>query len=82
MKFLVNTFKDDPEVRLLRVKNRLTLDYDESITAGYRDVAFNMALNTMFGFVFEVQLILKSFYKLKSDEGHAGYRKYRDLRIL
>ena len=36
----------DPEVRVVRVKNRLTSSHDAHQTAGYRDVLINLTLQT------------------------------------
>ena len=78
---------DDKEVVIERIKNRLTFDYDTRISAGYRDVAVNfrvaseetakMGIETH---VCEVQLILRRFYELKSDEGHKRYVQFRNFR--
>eukprot|EP00282_Hemiselmis_andersenii_P006361 CAMPEP_0114125082 /NCGR_PEP_ID=MMETSP0043_2-20121206/9114_1 /TAXON_ID=464988 /ORGANISM="Hemiselmis andersenii, Strain CCMP644" /LENGTH=242 /DNA_ID=CAMNT_0001217991 /DNA_START=68 /DNA_END=793 /DNA_ORIENTATION=- len=65
----------DPEVVVLRIKNRLDKSYDSSLSAGYRDVALNvrivseeaieLALDTH---VCEVQLILKVSFALENHQ--------------
>ena len=62
----------DPDVRVIRVKNRLDLDYDATTSAGYRDVALNMQLISSQAealcidtHVCEVQLLLLQFANLK-----------------
>ena len=78
---------DDPELELVRVKNRLHASFDAISTAGYRDVLVNGRFTNeaavRFGVdqhVFEIQLILKPFAHLKTEEGHRNYKLYRDLR--
>ena len=62
----------DPEVRIVRIKNRLDRDYDSAQSAGYRDVGLNLRLVGpetrslgLHAHVCEVQLILRSFADLK-----------------
>ena len=62
----------DPEVHVERVVNRLHDGYDSAETAGYRDVALNLLLETadtvnlgLNWHVCEVQLVLISFAKIK-----------------
>ena len=62
----------DPEVSILRIKNRLDPNYNAGVSAGYRDVGVNLRLvcdeTRIFGLhahVCEVQLLLSSFAKLK-----------------
>ena len=72
---LVNSLKaisEDPEIKILRVKNRLDFSYDSGQSAGYRDVALNLRLETvetqklgLTGHVCEVQLLLQPFAELK-----------------
>jgi len=78
---------DDPEVCVLRVKNRLRQDYNPALTAGYRDVSVNLRLDTpqaaalgVVGHVCELQLQLKEFALLRNQEGHARYINYRNAR--
>ena len=62
----------DPEADVLRVVNRLHHNYDATATAGYRDVALNVRLETaeiaslgLNSHVCEVQLVLIDFAKIK-----------------
>ncbi len=62
----------DKEARLVRIKNRLDLLYDEGQSAGYRNLALNLSLATdwtcslgLEEHVCELQLILKSFAEVK-----------------
>lgn len=86
---LVATVTNDPDVSVLRCKNRFHPNYDSRETAGYRDISFNMVLNTreaaaldVLDVVFEVQLLLRAVYELKTDEGHANYRRFRNLSVV
>ena len=58
----------DPEARVLRVKNRLDPGYDAGLSAGYRDVAVNVRVETaasaalgVDGHVCELQLTPRTF---------------------
>ena len=62
----------DPDVVVVRVKNRLRADYDARQSAGYRDVMVNLRVATaetvrlgVDGHVCELQLVLRSFAELK-----------------
>lgn len=86
---LVAAITDDPDASILRCKNRFHPNYDSTETAGYRDVSFNMVLKTRDvaaldtqDVVFDVQLILQAVYELKTDEGHANYRRFRNLSVV
>ena len=64
--------KEDPEVRVLRVKNRHDLRHRPAITAGYRDVGINLQITCpetrdagIDNHVCELQLIYKPFAELK-----------------
>ena len=77
----------DFDVKVERVKSRLSLAHDGNATAGYRDVMLNLRVCTkqtaMLGcdtHLCEVQLVLKSFGALKSAQGHERYVMFRDLR--
>jgi hypothetical protein len=68
----LRAIRDDPEARVLRVKNRLDPAYDSGASAGYRDVALNLQLaNAQTGalgvdtHVCELQLLLVPFAELK-----------------
>jgi hypothetical protein len=77
----------DPDVQILRIKNRLDPDYDASASGGYRDVNINLRLRTgaarrvgVDSHVCEVQLLLLDMALLKSSEGHQHYVSGRNLR--
>ena len=77
----------DFDVKVERVKSRMSLKHDGDATAGYRDVMLNLRLCTkaaaMLGcdtHLCELQLVLKSFGELKTAQGHQRYILYRDLR--
>jgi hypothetical protein len=79
--------RKDPRVAILNVKNRFTTDYDGQISAGYRNVALNLALvdehTLRLGVEFhiaELQLGLKIMDDLKNDVGHANYVRFRNAR--
>mmetsp|Transcript_36495 Transcript_36495/g.73212 ORF Transcript_36495/g.73212 Transcript_36495/m.73212 type:complete len:217 (-) Transcript_36495:47-697(-) len=79
--------RQDPAVKFVRVKNRLASAYDASATAGYRDVALNLRFDDectrrlgVSLHVCELQLILKCFMDMKTENGHKLYVKFRDLR--
>ena len=63
---------DDPDVELLRIKNRLDPGYDSKSSAGYRDVGMNLRLLGtqarelgVEAHVCEVQLLLRPYAQLK-----------------
>ncbi len=63
---------EDPDVELLRVKNRLDPEYDSKSSAGYRDLGLNLRLLSaqtrelgVEAHVCEVQLLLRPFAQLK-----------------
>jgi len=77
----------DFDVKVERVKSRMSLKHDGDATAGYRDVMLNLRVCTkgtaMLGcdtHLCELQLVLKSFGELKTAQGHQRYIMYRDLR--
>ena len=77
----------DADVRIVRIKNRLSTTYDPAHTAGYRDVSLNIRIVTeeaqslgLSGHVCELQLILKEFFLLRSDDGHGRFVSFRNLR--
>jgi hypothetical protein len=76
----------DENVRVERLKNRLSKDYDSEETGGYRDVCINLRVINKQAFALgaelhmcEVQLILKDFANLRSKEGHRRYVRARNL---
>lgn len=68
----LETIAADPEVCVVRVKNRLHQAYDASASGGYRDVAVNLRISCktsielgVSGHIGEVQLILRQFAEIK-----------------
>jgi hypothetical protein len=77
----------DREARVCRVKNRMDPAYDPALSMGYRDVALNLRLSTpetrRLGcelHVCELQLLLRPFALLKTEEGHRRYVRFRNIR--
>eukprot|EP00286_Rhodomonas_abbreviata_P019771 CAMPEP_0181310446 /NCGR_PEP_ID=MMETSP1101-20121128/12590_1 /TAXON_ID=46948 /ORGANISM="Rhodomonas abbreviata, Strain Caron Lab Isolate" /LENGTH=158 /DNA_ID=CAMNT_0023417075 /DNA_START=171 /DNA_END=644 /DNA_ORIENTATION=- len=77
----------DPSAKVVRIKNRLDFSYNAMLTSGYRDVVMNLRLTTdltrrlgIEEHVCELQLILRSYAELRSDEGHKRYVESRDER--
>jgi hypothetical protein len=69
----LHTIAVDPDVEVLRVKNRLEPSFDPAQSAGYRDILLSIRISTAdtrsLGVdlhVCEVQLLLRSFYLLKA----------------
>jgi hypothetical protein len=68
----LRAISNDPDVELLRIKNRLDPIYDSTKSAGYRDVGLNLRLLNsqarelgLEAHVCEVQLLLRPFAQLK-----------------
>ena len=77
----------DESVRIVRIKNRLACDHPSDTSGGYRDVAVNLLIENeetislgVRGHVYELQLLLEPFYRLKSVCGHKRYVTYRNMR--
>mmetsp|Transcript_54157 Transcript_54157/g.126500 ORF Transcript_54157/g.126500 Transcript_54157/m.126500 type:complete len:748 (+) Transcript_54157:248-2491(+) len=77
--------RTDPDVVLLAVKNRYSLDYEDLKTAGYRDLNVNLRIVTEESealgahlHICELQLILTEFASLKTESGHKRYVAYRN----
>jgi len=73
------------QAKIVRVKNRMSSTFNSEASAGYRDVALNIAVPLSdyvedLHFVCELQLILESMYLLKSEGGHKRYVSFRDRR--
>lgn len=85
LRMVLQLINQDENVTILRYKNRLDPTYDGRATAGYRDLSLNLKFTQETeeeeGLVFEVQLLLEAMYAVKTDEGHANYRKFRDLSV-
>mmetsp|Transcript_5348 Transcript_5348/g.12892 ORF Transcript_5348/g.12892 Transcript_5348/m.12892 type:complete len:815 (-) Transcript_5348:138-2582(-) len=80
----VTIIRKDPEVKVLRIKNRLAPG--SYVDTGYRDVNISLQVQTddtkALGahlHVCEVQLILQDFYELKTSKGHKAYVEFRNL---
>eukprot|EP00960_Hanusia_phi_P046778 758034-Hanusia_phi.AAC.1 len=78
---------EDPELEIIRIKNRLDFEYKAERSAGYRDVAMNVKLHTcesqrlgLTGHVCEIQLVLKEVMMLKTVVGHKRYVVFRNVR--
>ena len=75
-------------VDILRVKARLSPQFEASSSGGYRDVLVNLRFplleSPLDTYIVEVQLHLSSFLRLKKEEigGHKTYRVARDLHIF
>ena len=83
----VETLRQDPEIEIKRVKNRLSPSYDESLSLGYRDVLFNICINSpatrelgISNHVCEILLILRRYMDHKSLLGHKRYVEFRNMR--
>ena len=77
----------DEEVMVMRVKNRMAESYDVKQSCGYRDVLLNLRIRSNLTqrlgldlHVCELQLILKRFMLLKTQEGHKRYVEFRNKR--
>jgi len=81
----VKTITNHPDLVVERVKNRLDINYDAELSAGYRDVALNLRVVTprtvamgVETHICELQLILIEFAMLKHDAGHKRYVNFRN----
>eukprot|EP00282_Hemiselmis_andersenii_P037851 CAMPEP_0169447236 /NCGR_PEP_ID=MMETSP1042-20121227/11412_1 /TAXON_ID=464988 /ORGANISM="Hemiselmis andersenii, Strain CCMP1180" /LENGTH=761 /DNA_ID=CAMNT_0009558779 /DNA_START=2562 /DNA_END=4848 /DNA_ORIENTATION=+ len=81
------TLLTDEEVRVIRIKNRYSPDYDAAKSAGYRDVAINFRIKSDATLalgaevhICELQLILLSFAEIRSVAGHRNYIQWRNFR--
>ena len=77
----------DPDVEIVRIRNRYDTEYDSNLSFGYRDVNINLFFRSrsavqlsVEAHVCEVQLILQSVAELKNGEGHGNYVICRNLR--
>jgi hypothetical protein len=68
----LNVIACDDEAVILRIKNRLNLSYNSSVSAGYRDLALNLRILNQDSIelgadthVCELQLLLRPFAELK-----------------
>ena len=83
----VKAIQEDPEVFVVRCKNRLDPDCNAAYSAGYRDISLNLRIQNSASasigvdcHVCEVQLMLKSFALIKNADGHARYMSFRNAR--
>jgi len=77
----------DENVRVERVKNRMSPAYDSSETGGYRDVCVNLRMTGQQAMclgaelvICEVQLLMLDFARLKTAAGHLRYVQVRNSR--
>mmetsp|Transcript_31199 Transcript_31199/g.79091 ORF Transcript_31199/g.79091 Transcript_31199/m.79091 type:complete len:245 (-) Transcript_31199:196-930(-) len=77
----------DTDVKILRIKNRLSEKLSGKNSCGYRDLLINLRIPTeetsalgLDTHVCEVQLILKGFAELKTLTGHRRYVQYRNTK--
>ena len=70
---MVETIEGDEEIEVVRVKNRMTCEYDVRMTGSYRDININMRIVTplskylgVSGHVCELELILDDFMQHKT----------------
>jgi len=80
----ITIIRKDPEVKVLRIKNRLAPG--SYVDTGYRDLNISLQVQSddakALGaelHVCEVQLILMDFYELKTIKGHKAYVEFRNL---
>jgi hypothetical protein len=83
----IQAIDTDPEIRVVRIKNRMSPLYDARLSCGYRDVLLNVCIDSpltrklgLFKHVCELQLILRSFVHYKTIEGHKRYVEFRNRR--
>ena len=77
---VLEAMASDSAIQIMLIKNRLMLEYDASDTGGYRDMLINVRCLAT-GHIFEVQITLEAFYKIKSSGGHVSYRMARLLKL-
>ena len=68
----ITLMKNDGDIKVVRVKNRLAPSYSSSKSAGYRDVGINLRICTaktmkagLNGHICELQLLYKPFAAFK-----------------
>ena len=76
---MVEKFRHDPEIQIVRVKNRLDPHYDSKLSAGYRDVMINLKIVTqetvslnIQHHVAELQLIPRPVFDLRGNDAEGG----------
>ena len=87
MLLAVKHMQQDPDIHVIRVKNRLSSSYDDASSLGYRDILVNCCIVSqtvrdmgMSEHVCEIQLILRSFMDTKTQQGHERYVRFRNMR--
>jgi len=77
----------DPEIQVVRLRNRQDPSYDSMQSAGYRDVSLNIRISTpesaglgLDTHVCEVLLLVRDFAELKNLAGHKRYISFRNRR--
>ena len=77
----------DPDLDVVRVKNRHARAYPSAASAGYRDVGLQLRLAgaaaaavpaDAAGHVCELQLLLLPFARVKSESGHRRFIAFRN----
>jgi len=83
----MRTILDDGELEVVRIKNRMSDNYDARQTGGYRDCLVNVRIKTeltkklgLDNHVCELQLILKQFMVHRTLDGHKRYVAFRNKR--
>jgi hypothetical protein len=84
---MLDALHNDPEIKVIRVKNRMATAYDSSLTCGYRDVLVNLCLQNDITKYFninmhicELQLVLKEVAEVRTMNGHSRYVAFRNMR--
>jgi hypothetical protein len=84
---MMGALHNDPEIKVIRVKNRMATAYDSSLTCGYRDVLVNLCLQNDITRYFnidmhicELQLVLKEVVEVRTMDGHNRYVAFRNMR--
>jgi hypothetical protein len=87
MTSMMGALHNDPEIKVIRVKNRMATAYDSSLTCGYRDVLVNLCLQNDITKYFninvhicELQLVLKEVVEVRTMNGHNRYVAFRNMR--
>mmetsp|Transcript_47463 Transcript_47463/g.74169 ORF Transcript_47463/g.74169 Transcript_47463/m.74169 type:complete len:382 (+) Transcript_47463:1-1146(+) len=77
----------DPDIHIVRLKNRFDPRMDARETAGFRNICLNVQLSNfdtirlgLTNHVMEVQLLLSEFAEIRGAAGHQRYITYRDAR--
>jgi hypothetical protein len=87
MTLMIGALHNDPEIKVIRVKNRMATSYDASRTCGYRNVLVNLCLQNDITRYFninmhicELQLVLKEVVEVRTMNGHTCYVAFRNMR--